>query len=467
MALTRRDLIKHAGALGLLSLGGGISQIARAAGQRLMVWHNWSGGQTCIPAVRTAPENEAALAELVRSSSDTIRAVGSGHSFSALVPTDGTLVSLSNMTGMINADTQAMQSEFWGGTRMSEMGEPLLKAGLALPNMADIDYQTLAGAISTSTHGTGPKFGSYSTTVIGLRMVTANGDILDLDKDHHPDIFNAARVSLGSLGLITRVRLQNRKAFRLHQKQWIQKTEELLEDMPRLLRENDHFEMNPILHSDVALAQTQNETSDPHTIAKINEGDGDKVSKLRMVNTYARNHPDAQAAMLNFVAKHINFPDVVDQSFRVFANVRDQRFNEMEYEIPAEHGPACVREILKTVRDRNLDSFFPLEYRYVKGDSIPLSMFNGRDTCAISVHQSYEMSYHQYFAQIEPIFWKYEGRPHWGKLNTLNHNQFSKLYPQLKDFLEIRAALDPTGKFLNGYLESTFGVRAQACKSRA
>ncbi|MGH8505839.1 MAG: D-arabinono-1,4-lactone oxidase [Stenotrophobium sp.] len=463
MALTRRELIKHAGALGLLGIGGGFSKLVQAAGQRLMPWHNWSGAQTCMPEVRSAPESEAALAELLRNSRDTVRAVGSGHSFSPLVPTDGTLVTLSNMTGMISADTQAMQSEFWAGTPMSEMGEPLLKAGLALPNMSDIDYQTLAGAISTSTHGTGPKFGSYSTTVIGLRLVTAKGDIIDLDKDHQPELFNAARVSLGSFGIITRVRLQNRKAFRLHQKQWIQKTEELLEDMPRLLKENDHFEMNPILHSDVALAQTQNETTDPHTIAKINEGDGDKVGKLRMVNTYARNYPEIQADLLNFIVKHISFPDVQDQSFRVFANVRDQRFNEMEYEIPAEHGPACVREILKTVRERNLDSFFPLEYRYIKGDDIPLSMFNGRDTCAISVHQSYEMSYHQYFAQIEPIFWKYEGRPHWGKLHTLRHKQFAALYPRWKEFLDIRQSIDPEGKFLNGHLEETFGVKAGGC----
>jgi hypothetical protein len=234
--------------------------------------------------------------------------------------------------------------------------------------------------------------------------------------------------------------------------------------MPRLVRENDHFEMNPILHSDVALAQTQNETTDPHTIAKIDTGDGDKVSKLRMVNTYARNYPKIQADLLNLIVKHIDFPDVQDQSFRVFANVRDQRFNEMEYEIPAEHGPACVREILKTVRERNLDSFFPLEYRYVKGDDIPLSMFQGRDTCAISVHQSYEMSYHQYFAQIEPIFWKYEGRPHWGKLHTLRHKQFAALYPRWKEFLEIRQSIDPTGKFLNGHLEETFGVKAGSCR---
>lgn len=456
MSITRRDLIKQAGALGLLG-GSGIGRLA-AAGERLIPWHNWSGAQVCIPAARLAPNDEAELAGLLKAAKGPVRAVGSGHSFSALVPTDGTLVSLSSMSGMISSDAEKLQSEFWAGTRVADMGEPLKKAGLAMPNMADIDYQTIAGAIATSTHGTGPKFGSYSTQVAGLRLVTASGEVLDLDAQHHPELFNAARVALGSLGIVSRVRLQNRKAFRLRQKQWVQKTEELLEDIDKLVRENDHFEFNAIIHSDVAVAQTQNETTETVTLAKAGGGDGDALGKLAAVDTYFRNSPNAQASILNFMVKHIDFPDVVDDSYKVFANVRDQRFNEMEYEVPAAAGPACVREVIKTIREQNLRGFIPIEYRYVKGDDILLSMFSGRDTCAISVHQFYDLDYHNFFAQIEPIFWKYEGRPHWGKLHTLNAAQFSKLYPRFKEFLDIRQSLDPTGKFLNAHLRSVFGL---------
>jgi len=455
MSLTRRELMKQAGALGLL--GGGIGRLARA-GERLIPWHNWSGAQVCIPAARLAPNDEGELAGMLKAAKGPVRAVGSGHSFSALVPTDGTLLSLSNMSGMIGSDASRLQSEFWAGTRVADMGEPLRQAGLAMPNMADIDYQTIAGAIATSTHGTGPKFGSYSTQVAGLRLVTAGGEVLDLDAQHQPELFNAARVSLGALGVVTRVRLQNRKAFRLHQKQWVQKTEDLLEDIDRLIRENDHFEFNAIIHSDVAVAQAQNETTETATMAKAGGGDGDALGKLAAVDTYLRNSPDAQAAILNFMVKHIDFPDVIDDSYKVFANVRDQRFNEMEYEVPAAAGPACVREVIKTIRQQNLRGYIPIEYRYVKGDDIPLSMFSGRDTCAISVHQFYDLDYHNFFAQIEPIFWKYEGRPHWGKLHTLNAAQFSRLYPRFKEFLDIRQSLDPSGKFLNAHLRSVFGI---------
>jgi FAD-linked oxidoreductase len=455
--LTRRDALRTLAALGLAGAGWPFAADA-AEPERLLPWRNWSGAQSCLPAARVAPADETALIELLRGGDGAVRAVGSGHSFSPLVPTDGTLLSLANLSGMIGADAATLQSEFWGGTRMSEMGEPLRDAGLALVNMADIDYQTLAGAIATSTHGTGPQFGSYSTQVIGLRLVTATGEVLDCDAQRHPEVFRAARVSLGALGIVSRVRLQNRKAFRLHRKEWIQDTNELLEDMDRLMRENQHFEINPLLHSDVAVAMALNPTDDKETRPKQG-GDSSRAHMLALLHQYGNSTPDLRAAIINFMSRHlIDFPEVVDDSYRVYANVRDVRFNEMEYSVPVEAGPACLREILALVREQNLNSYFPLEYRYVKADDIPLSMFQGRDSCSISIHQFYEMSYQDYFARVEPIFWKYEGRPHWGKLHGLNVRQLAKLYPRWQDFQDVRAALDPKGRFLNGHLRSVLGV---------
>lgn len=458
MRLRRRTLLKALGAAGLLL---NLPALAAPPRARPIIWRNWSGGQTCIPSGRFAPASEEALAALVRTTSGTVRPVGSAHSFSALVPTDGNIVSLANLSGMIGHDAQRLQSEFWAGTPMSQMGPALQKVGLALTNMADIDQQTLAGAISTSTHGTGPKFGSYSTQVIGLRLLKADGEYIDCDAQNQPEIFNAARVSLGALGLITRVRLQNRRAFRLRSKHWVQDTEELLEDMPRLIREYDHFEINSLLHCDVSVATALNETKETQTIAKAPGGDIEKVKLLYRIHDDYRKVPNLRAKLLNFIARNlISFPDAVDDSYKIFANVRDVRFNEMEYEVPAEAGPACLREILKKIRDQQLESIIPIEFRYIKADDIPLSMFQGRDSCAISVHQHYTMDYHNFFAQIEPIFWKYDGRPHWGKLHSLNARLLEPLYPKWKDFLAVREALDPTGKFLNAHLRQIFGVGA-------
>ena len=457
MSLSRRELLKWGGATCAAGLMARIPGVDAAT--RPIAWRNWSGAQSSLPAQRFAPASEDELATWLRQVSGEVRAVGSGHSFSALVPTDGSIVSLSRLSGLISHDPASLQAEFWAGTPMSQMGEPLKQVGQGLVNMADVDYQTLAGAIATSTHGTGPRFGSYSSYVTGLRLLTADGQMLDCDADNHPDVFNAARCSLGALGLITRVRMQNRKAFRLHSRQWVQDTDELLEQLPELIHKHDHFELNAITHADVSVALAMDETDNPKTITKESGGDGSKVKLLQLVHQQYRNWPRMRAGMLNFIARHLlDFPDAIDDSFRVFANVRDQRFHEMEYEVPAEAGAACLREVLAKIRDSKVDTFFPVEFRHVKADDVTLSMFQGRDSCAISVHQFDTMDYHNVFAQIEPIFWKYDGRPHWGKLHSLNARQLAPLYPKWKEFLGVRQALDPHGRFLNAHLRSLFGI---------
>lgn len=458
MTITRRELLAQFGRLGLLLGGGVFGELAQAG--RIIPWRNWSGAQSCIPLARLAPKSEDELVQLIRSSSGPIRAVGSSHSFSPLVPTDGTLVSLAFLRGMLGHDPEQLQSEFAAGTPMSQMGEPLKQANLALPNMADIDYQTLAGAISTATHGTGIGYGSYSGQVAGLRLLSAQGEIIDCDAQHRPELFNAARCSLGALGIITRVRLQNRKAFRLREHMWVARTEDLLDDVGNLVRNNQHWEMQVLTHSDYAAAISHNETEAPATPAKDpgSEGGNDYVKAIEKLDKYGSDWPAARTAILNLIARTARFEDRVDDSYKIFANVRNVRFNEMEYSVPAEAGPACLREILKLIRDKHLPTWFPIEYRYVKGEDIPLSMFEGGARCAISVHQHYTMDYHNYFAAVEPIFWKHGGRPHWGKLHSLNFRQLSALYPRLKEFTELRRELDPRGVFLNAHLRSLFGV---------
>ncbi len=211
--LSRRQLLQRAGALGAFAAMVGnpaLAELLRAP--RLIPWRNWSGAQSCLPLAREAPKDLDELVRVIRQASGRIRPVGSGHSFSALVPTDGTLLSLAYFSGLLSHDSATLQAEFGGGTPMSQMGAPLKEIGQALVNMADIDYQTLAGAIATSTHGTGVGFGSYSAQVRGLQLVTASGEVLECDAKRNVEVFDAARVSLGALGVVTRVRLQNRAA---------------------------------------------------------------------------------------------------------------------------------------------------------------------------------------------------------------------------------------------------------------
>lgn len=461
MVLSRRQLLQRsavAGAFMAMSSNPALAQLARAP--RLIPWRNWSGAQSCLPLERLAPKDLAELVQVIRQAPGKIRPVGSGHSFSALVPTDGTLLSLSFFNGLLDHDASTLQATFAAGTPMSRMGPALKAIGQALPNMADIDYQTLAGAIATSTHGTGVGFTSYSAGVTGLQLVTAEGEVLDCDAERERELFNAARVSLGALGVTTRVRLQNREPYRLRERQWIAKTEELLEDVAKNTRENQHWEMLVVTHSDYALSIALNETSDAPTppIDPAEEGGNEFVSIIENLDKYVSDFPETRRTLLNSLRYFASFQERVAESFEIYANVRNVRFNEMEYSVPAEHGPACLREILKLIRDKDLRTWFPIEYRYVKADDIPLSMFEGRDSCSISVHQHYTMDHHNFFAAVEPIFWKYAGRPHWGKLHTLNARTLQTLYPRWNEFTRVRQALDPDGKFLNAHLSSILGV---------
>jgi FAD-linked oxidoreductase len=423
-------------------------------------WRNWSGVQTCLPANRVTPKNLDELVSVLTRTTGTVRPVGAGHSFSPLVPTDDTLLSLGYFNGLLSHDPVTHRAEFGAGTSMAVMGMTLKEVGQGFINMADIDHQTLGGAVATATHGTGKNYGSYSSYITGLQLVTAGGEVLDCDATHHPDIFKAACVSLGALGVVTRITLQNRSRYRLRETMWVAKTEDLLADIHKHTEENQHWEMLVITHSDYALAIALNETDEPSTpsVNTVESGGNEFVTLLEKLDKYGSDFPAARRVLLNNLRHFATFEERVGESYEIYSNVRSVRFNEMEYSVPAEHGPACLREILQLIERAQLQTWFPIEYRYVQADQVPLSMFQGRDSCAISVHQHFQMDHHNLFAAIEPVFWKYDGRPHWGKLHTLNARYLEKLYPQWSEFIRVRESLDPQGRFLNAHLRSILGT---------
>ena len=453
----RRDRRRVIAGLGALAGGSALPPLLRAAGDARVPWRNWSGAQVCLPASRVAPDSEQALADWLAAGRGTVRPVGAGHSFSALVPTDDHIVSVDKLSGMICHDPDTLTADFWAGTRLSAIGDPLLSVGQALENMSDIDYQTLGGALATSTHGTGLTMGSMSTQVTALRLITPSGEIIDCSRSREPELFLSACVSLGAYGVISRFRLQNRARYKLRERNWLEKTESLLERVEDLKTGHRHFEMMPLLHSDYALAITADETEDAFTAPPADD-DSAFVVLMDKRDQYGRDLPAIRSWLMNLVAGGVEFEDRVGWSHRILANVRNVRWNEMEYQVPAEAGPACLREILRTVHEKRPHAWFPLEYRYVRGDDLYLSPFHDRDACSISVHQSWDLDYHHYFGEIEKIFWKYDGRPHWGKLHTLNHRALSTMYPYWDTAMAARERVDPDGRMLNGHLRSLFGL---------
>jgi FAD-linked oxidoreductase len=429
---------------------------ARLAAAQTLPWHNWSGRLTANPAGRFAPESEAELVEWVLTTGGPLRPVGAGHSFTPLVPTDGHLVVLDRMGGMRSHDPDTLEATFGAGTRLSSLGPALEAVGQGPLILPDIDRQTLAGAISTGTHGTGVTLHSLSGNVTRLRLVTARGSIMELSEEANPDLFRAACVSLGALGIFTEIRLQNRAAYRLKARNWTERIDAVLEDFEARAAAHRHFEMFPLTHSDYALVLAIDETDEPINNPPLSPEE--EAAFGEAMRGWMAIPPAERRPLINQLAEEIAPSETVDASYRILSHVRSNRFNEMEYAVPREVGAQCVKEVLDTIAREEIDVVFPLEYRYVKGDDLWLSMDEGGDRAAISVHRTASEDYRPLFKAVEPIFWKYGGRPHWGKVHSLGHAELTALYPRFEDFCRIRTELDPYGRLLNDHLRKLFAA---------
>jgi FAD-linked oxidoreductase len=421
-----------------------------------IAWRNWAGNQSCMPAARIAPGAEEELAAALARAAGPVRPAGTGHSFSALVPSEGTLVFADLLSGVISADAERLEAEVWAGTRLHALGPLLEGVGQAMPNLSDIDYQTLGGALATSTHGTGATLGSLSSAVAGLRLATPAGELVDCDAARRPELFAAARVSLGALGVVTRARLANRARHRLVEHTSIVPLEDVLGDVARYRAEHLHFEIMPFPHSSMTLLVTTDEAGPdaPDGLAD----DPYAIETLETLFALTRRIPWLGGWLLDLALRVQPSGVRAGPSYAVLSHPRIVRFREMEYTVPAEAGPACLREVLAAIRDRDIPVHWPLEYRYVRRDDAWLSMFHERDGASISIHQTAHLDHAPYFDAIEPIFWRYEGRPHWGKLHTLDAPRLAARYPRFRDFLEVRRELDPAGRLLNPHLRALFGV---------
>lgn len=455
--LNRRGMLQAlvAAALGSSAVSLASGSAVAADSQRRLPWRNWSGSQQCLPGARVAPASVAQLQELVAGAPGVVRAVGAGHSFTPLVPTDGTIVSLARLTGLVEHDSRTLQATLWAGSRLGDIGAPLEQAGQALVNMPDIDEQSLAGCLATATHGTGAGIGCMSSFVEGLQLVDARGDLVECDRLRNPELFAAARVSLGTLGIITQVKLQNLAPYRLRRETVWREFDEILEIAESEADKHRNFEFYYVPFSGMGFTDAHDLSDDPvSSTEKIDGNEG--VRDLQLARDWLDWSPRLRELVLGSYMKTLGDEVTVANSWKNYASERNVRFNEMEYHLPREHGLKALREVRLALETRHPEVFFPIEVRYVKHDDIWLSPFYERDCCSIAVHRFFEEDYVPYFRTIEPIFRKYHGRPHWGKLNTLQQADFRKLYPRWEDFAAVRREMDPRGRFLNPYLAGLF-----------
>ena len=433
-------------------------------------WSNWSGWVKSWPIALLEPASEEELVAAMKDAITPVRVAGSGHSFTPIVESQGTIISLNKMSGIVDHDVDAKTARIKAGTTIRDLGTMLFDRGLGLSNQGDIDRQSLAGAVGTGTHGTGAELGSLSASVEGFRLVTAEGEVVCANREENTDIFNAGRVSMGSLGIMSEITMKLRSAYVLEETGGRMPVKNVLARVEELRDSHRHFEFFWFPYAKEAIVKFLSETeveAKPHDRHPDDDKTETRDEKIfRLACEASRYLPFLRGRLQSSLTSSINRYSVAADaqgrarwSHDAFPSDRNNRFNEMEYAVPAEKGPDCIREVAAHMRTCGINFLFPLEYRYVAADDIWLSPFYERDSVTISVHQYHRQPYRELFEGVEDIFRRYQGRPHWGKLHTAKAAELKNLYPRWDDFLKIRGDIDPTGKFLNPYLKGLFGIQ--------
>ncbi len=429
-------------------------------------WQNWSGAVTCRPVdiiYPTSVEEIVAALQAAGREGYTLRPVGSGHSFTPLAVTDARLLSLDHFQGVESVDVGRGVAVVRGGTKLKALGAALRQQGVAQENLGDIDAQSIAGAISTGTHGTGLRFPGLAAQTEALTLVTAGGEVVECSADHNPELFKAAAISLGSLGIIARLALRVIPAFNMRYISRRATLDHCLENLTRYQQEHRHFEFYWFPYSPYTQLKLLDETSDAPTPQGVGVAFNKVILEnvvLKIVSEACRFWPRLTPAVGRLAGRLAPTFEEVNASHRVLATVRWVRFNEMEYNIPLEAFPETIRAIQQLIERRRFAVHFPIECRFVRGDDRWLSPAYGRDSAYIAVHMYKGMPHEAYFRAVEEILQSAGGRPHWGKMHTMTPTQLADRYPRWHDFLRLRAQLDPDGRLLNPYLRRLFGLDA-------
>jgi FAD/FMN-containing dehydrogenase len=390
---------------------------------------NWSGSLAFRPARFVEPADEEALSALVRRAAReerSVRPVGSAHSSTPIIATDDTLVSLGNLRRLEDWDGARCQATVGSGAKLIDIGKELAGVGLTFPNYGDVASQTVAGVIATGTHGSGRELHNLSMMMIGGRLVTSAGEIREFSFEHDPDFVRALRVSLGALGILSAVRLQLVPLFDLHRQEWCLGTDDCMERLEAMSLENRNIDFYWYPRSDVVKLRCLN-----------------RPGNAPDYSGFARLVEDLTGPAHEVIAKHTGI---------------SQRFEEMEYALPIEAGPACFAEVRRRMKGkwRRIVGWRVL-YRFIKADDSWLSEAFGRDTVAISLHQNASLPFQRFFADLEPIFRNYGGRPHWAKKHSLVSEDLRPLYPMWDRFAALRRSMDPERVFGTPYLDSLLG----------
>jgi len=430
------------------------------------IWQNWARSASVRPVRVERPRSPEGVQRAVIAAVNqglTVKAVGAGHSFTGIAVAPGVLLELDDMQGLVSADAATGRVTLLAGTRLHRIPRLLAPYGLAMENLGDIDRQSISGAISTGTHGTGAGFGGLATQVVGLTMITAAGEFLRIDEQQNSELLPAAALGLGALGILVEVTLQCVPAFVLHAIDEPMPLDEVLDDIENHVAASDHFEFYWFPHTDVALTKRQTrlpESAVRQPLPMMGKWIDETLLSngvYRVVCAAGQLVPAVTPPFSRLAVKLTGDREYTDLSNRVLTQSRTVRFREMEYAIPVENVVPAFRAVRELIDQRNWRIEFPVEVRFAAEDDRWLSTAHGRASAYIAVHRYWRADPTEYFEAVEAIMREHGGRPHWGKLHTQTAQTLRERYPRFDDFLAVRDRLDPDRRFGNRYLERVLG----------
>ncbi len=441
-----------------------MARTAGTAGNSRTTWHNWAGTVTATPTRVVTPASVGELQEAVRRAAEQglrVKAVGSGHSFTAAAATDGVLVRPQSLAGIRSVDRTAGTVTVAAGTVLKDLNQALAREGLSLTNMGDIMEQTVSGAIGTGTHGTGRDSASIAAQIRGLELVTADGQLLTCSEKENPEVFAAARIGIGALGIVTAITFAVEPLFFLTAREEPMGFDRVTVEFDEHFAENEHFEFYWFPHTGNCNTKRNNRSQGPAAppgpVSAWIEDELLSNGLFQAVNSLGRAVPATIPGIARVASRALSARTYTDIPYKVFTSPRRVRFVEMEYALPREQVVEALRELRAMIDRSALRISFPVEVRTAPADDITLSTASGRETAYIAVHMYKGTPYQAYFTAAERIFTAHGGRPHWGKVHTRDAEYFAEAYPRFGEFTALRDRLDPDRLFGNDYLRRVLG----------
>lgn len=423
-----------------------------------MKWQNWAGNVRFNPNEIARPESTQEVIDLIRTGRK-IRCIGTGHSWSDLAPTDDILMKTDALNKILSIDRANNTATIETGAKLEYLNMELWKNGYAFSNLGSIAKQSLAGAISTATHGSGINFQILASMVRNFSLVKADGEVLTIDREKDRELFNNAIISLGSIGIITEMTIDIVPKFQLHERSGVMDFEEVCDNILDWIKHENHIKMWWFPHTDKMMVYRYNKTYEPVNDTWFRQKLMDEwvsVYFYRMMLWWGNKKPKRRKSINNILVKFLTDVDRTERSYKVFNVPEPPLHRETEWAFDVNLTPTLLREYKKMVEEKGHLINFIQEIRFVKGDDFALSPAHGRDTVYIGAYNADDRGWNELLSDFEELATKHKGRPHWGKEFNVGADYLRSVYPKWDDFKDLRKELDPDGQFMNPMLERLF-----------